>query len=203
MDRHIAIDIGVFGMARALAGLLDAPFLSQTYSRLVVDCNRDPASVDAMPALSDGIAIRGNADLDADARAARIAAIHAPYHTAIAALIEARREARLETTLLALHSFTPIMAGIARPWDVGILHWRGRTDFARAMLDALRDDGDLTVGDNAPYVMDATDFTVPTHAFPNALRYAEIEVRQDLLATPAMQTAWAERLARAALKANG
>lgn len=196
--RHIAIDIGVYGMGHALAELLDAPFLHQHYSRLVIDCNRDPDLPDAIPALSDGSRIGGNEGLDAAARAARIAAIHTPYHAAIAALIAERQAAGRDTILLSLHSFTPVMGGIARPWEVGVLYWQGRTDFAQAMLAALREDATLTVGDNAPYQMDATDYTVPRHAFPHGLRYAEMEVRQDLIGDAAGQHEWAERLARTA-----
>lgn len=204
--RHIAIDIGVHGLGHALARLLDAPFLHQHYSRLVIDCNRDPAQAEAIPAMSDGSRIAGNEGLDDTARAARIAAIHAPYQAAIAAAIAARQAAGRATILLSLHSFTPIMDGIARPWDVGVLHWRGRTDFAQAMLDALRSDAALTVGDNQPYQMDATDHTVPRHAFPHDLPYAEmpyaeIEVRQDLIDDAAGQQIWAQRLAQAAQSA--
>ncbi|BBF68044.1 N-formylglutamate amidohydrolase [Sphingomonas bisphenolicum] len=196
--RHIAIDIGVYGLGHALAALLDAPFLHQLYSRLVIDCNRDPAQPEAIPALSDGSQIAGNAGLDAAARAARIAAIHEPYQAAITATIAERQAAGRATILLSLHSFTPVMDGIARPWDVGVLLWLGRTDFARAMLDALRADAALTVGDNQPYQMDATDHTVPRHAFPHQLPYAEIEVRQDLIGDAVGQHLWAQRLAQAA-----
>lgn len=200
--RHIALDIGVKGMGEALAERLDAAFLRQPYSRLVIDCNRDPASAEAMPALSDGSRVPGNEELDEDARAARIAAIHMPYHAAIAKVIEARAERRQGTILLALHSFTPIMAGHERPWHVGILYWRGVTDFAVRMLHALQGQGDWVVGDNEPYVMDDTDYTVPTHAFTRGLAYAEIEVRQDLIGASDGQRLWADRLARAAREAT-
>ena len=196
--RHIAIDIGVHELGHRLAERLDAAFLYQTYSRLVIDCNRDPVRDDAIPAVSDGSRINGNEALDATARAARVAAIHAPYHRAISDMIAARCASGRDTILLSLHSFTPVMDGIARPWDVGVLHWRGRTDFAHAMLATLRDDGVLAVGDNVPYAMDATDFTVPFHAFARDLSYAEIEVRQDLIGDSQGQSIWADHLRRAA-----
>lgn len=196
--RHIAIDIGVHGLGHRLAERLDAPFLHQIYSRLVIDCNRDPARNDAIPAVSDGSRISGNEALGEAVRASRVAAIHASYHQAISDMIDARSAAGRDTILLSLHSFTPVMGGIARPWEVGVLHWRGRTDFAHAMLAALRDPATLTVGDNVPYAMDATDFTVPFHAFPRDLAYAEIEVRQDLIASVEGQILWADHLAHAA-----
>ena len=192
-QRHIGWDIGVAGLGFGLARLLDAPFVTQAYSRLVVDCNRDPGRADAMPETSDGTVIPGNAALDPAGRAARIAAIHAPYHAALAALLETRAAARQETIFVALHSFTPVFGGEARPWQVGVLHDRGDTRFARGLLAALRAT-ELEVGDNEPYRMDGTDYSVPHHCYPRGLRYLELEVRQDLIATPAGQRGWAERL---------
>ncbi|WP_336968931.1 N-formylglutamate amidohydrolase [Sphingobium aromaticiconvertens] len=201
--RHIALDIGVRGLGEALAERLNAAFLHQAYSRLVIDCNRDPASAEAMPALSDGSRVPGNEALDDDSRAARIAAIHAPYHAAIAGVVAARAAGGQGTILLALHSFTPVMAGHERPWHVGVLYWRGVTDFAVRMIRVLQDLGDWVVGDNEPYVMDDTDYTVPAHAFAQGLAYAEIEVRQDLIGTSDGQRLWADRLALAARAAAG
>jgi predicted N-formylglutamate amidohydrolase len=201
--RHIAVDIGVFGLGHALARLLDAPFLHQAYSRLVIDCNRDPARADAIPEVSDGTRVRGNAHLNEAARSARRAAIHTPYHAAISAALDARAAARRQTILLSLHSFTPVMDGIARPWDVGVLHWLGQAGFAYALRDALAAPDTAVVGDNVPYAMDDTDYTVPLHAFARGLAYAEIEVRQDLIADAEGQEAWAARLNAAACEAAG
>ena len=195
--RHIAIDIGVAALGRALAGRLDAPFIHQRYSRLVIDCNRDPARPDAMPAASDGTPIAANAALNDVARNARVAAIHTPYHQAIAAMLDARAAAGRETILIALHSFTPAMGGVARPWQVGVLHHQGDLRFARALLAVLHHDETLTVGDNQPYQMDQIDYTVPRHAWPRGLRYAEIEVRQDLIADAAGVAEWCGRAASA------
>jgi predicted N-formylglutamate amidohydrolase len=202
LGRHIAVDIGVRGLGEAVATLLDAPFLHQIYSRLVIDCNRDPASPAAIPATSDGTAIPGNDSANDSADApSRIAAIHAPYHRAIAELLDRRAGAGRDTIILALHSFTPVMDGMARPWHCGILHGGGNADFAKAMLHALESEPDIIVGDNQPYRMDATDHTIPRHAFPRGLPYAEIEVRQDLIGDLAGQQLWAGHLARAALAA--
>ena len=196
LARHIGWDIGVTALGEALAVPLDAVFVHQRYSRLVIDCNRDPAAPDAMPAASDGTAVPGNAALDAAARAARVAAIHAPYHAAIHDEIARRTAAGQPTALVALHSFTPAMQGAARPWHCGILHDGANDALARAMLAGLRAEGDLVVGDNEPYAMDSIDYTVPRHAFAAGLPYVEIEVRQDLLADAAGIAAWVARLAR-------
>lgn len=194
-ERHIGWDIGIAPLGRMLADRLDAPFVSQAYSRLVIDCNRDPASPDAAPALSDGTAIPGNEGLNMGSLADRAAAIHAPYHDAIGRMVAARMLAGTPTIFVALHSFTPSFAGTARPWDVGVLHWTGDTRFAQALLGAMRAVPDLCVGDNQPYRMDATDYSVPRHAIAARLPYAEIEVRQDLISDSAGQARWAAQLA--------
>lgn len=104
-----------------------------------------------------------------------------------------RDDAGIATTIVSLHSFTPVLDNIARPWDVGVLHDRGATDFARSILAALRAVPSLTVGENEPYRMDATDYTVPLHAYPALRPYIELEVRQDRL----FDTVWRGRFARA------
>ena len=190
--RHIAWDIGIAGVADALAERLAAPLVRQRYSRLVIDCNRDPARADAVPEISDGSVIPGNAALDDDQRAARIAAIHAPYHAAIAAALSGQKQPPI---MVALHSFTPVMAGFARPWHAGVLHDRGDTRFSDAVLAGLRARIAAPVGDNEPYAMDGIDFTVPYHCYATGRPYAEIELRQDLIADAAAQERWAGLLA--------
>jgi predicted N-formylglutamate amidohydrolase len=196
-ERHIAWDIGVRGLGELLATTLNAPFLHQHYSRLVIDCNRDPASAEAIPEISDGSPVPGNASLTEEARTKRIAAIHEPYHQRIAAELDNRSRFNRPTILVALHSFTPLMAQIERPWHVGVLHSGGNTRFATALLKRLFAEPDLIVGDNEPYQMDDTDHTIPRHAFANSLRYVELEIRQDLIAKTAGQHEWNTRLSAA------
>jgi predicted N-formylglutamate amidohydrolase len=192
LERHIAHDIGALGLARRLGAALSATVISQAYSRLVIDCNRGPDEPRAVLEVSDGVAIPGNIGLSAAQRAARASAIHAPYHRAIGQVLAARRGQR--TVLLCQHSFTPVMNGQARPWHVGVLHLVDSA-VSDAMLDLLRREADLAVGDNQPYAMDGTDFTAPFHVAAHACEMLELEVRQDLIAEAAGQAAMAERLA--------
>ena len=192
MERHIAWDIGVAELAEAVSAQLGAPLVRPRYSRLVIDCNRDPARADAVPEVSDGCAIPGNCG---DDRAARVAAIHTPYHAAIAEVLAERDRRGVATTLIALHSFTPEMNGAARPWHAGVLHDQGDTRFSDAVLAALRERVDAPVGDNQPYAMDGIDYTVPHHCYAAGRPYAELEIRQDLIATTDGQQRWADLLA--------
>lgn len=200
--RHIAWDIGIAGLGTALSQRLDAAFVHQIYSRLVIDCNRAPHSDGAMPPVSDGTVIPANQALTPLQRKGRIDAIHTPYHAAIAATLAQRAAAGRETILVSLHSFTPVMGGIARPWQIGLLHSHGDARFAHALRDLLIARGDLTVGDNEPYAMDEIDYTVPRHAFAAGLRYVEIEIRQDLLDTPKREAEWSELLAPLLIEAD-
>jgi predicted N-formylglutamate amidohydrolase len=192
--RHIAWDIGIAGVTERLAERLDATAVLQTYSRLVIDCNRDPSWPSAMPEISEYTPIPGNRDLTTAAKQARVAEIFTPYHDRIRGLLDARTNRR--TVLIAMHSFTPSFKGESRSMQVGMLYNKDPR-LAHILLDLLRQEGDLTVGDNAPYaVTEDSDYGIPTHGEKRGLPHIEIEIRQDLIATPEGQEAWANRFAR-------
>lgn len=196
LDRHIGWDIGIAQVTRLLAEALDAVAIAQTYSRLVIDCNRPDGAASRMPEISDGTTVPGNLQLTPAERQQRIDAIFAPYHGRIAAELDARTARRQPTLLVSMHSFTPLMAGQARPWHAGVLYHRD-TRLAHRLLDALRAEPDLVIGDNQPYaVSDATDYAIPVYGEGRGLPHVELEIRQDLIADTAGQTAWAQRLAR-------
>jgi predicted N-formylglutamate amidohydrolase len=197
LQRHIALDIGVARLGRTLAAALDAVFVEQSYSRLVVDCNRAEGSPESIVATSDGTIIAGNAKLDEDDRERRYREIFDPYHAAIAAALDQRKAEGRGVILVSLHSFTPVLGPERRPWDVGILHDGGDTAFALALARQLRSASRWCIGDNEPYRMDDTDYTVPFHAYSRGLPYAEIEIRQDHLASEAGVASVARELGRA------
>ena len=194
--RHIAWDIGIGSVGQELSRLLNAAVILQTYSRLVIDCNRDPNVPSSIPEISESTEIPGNRGLDEADRAARADAIFRPYHNAIRAALDRRAAANRATALVALHSFTPVFKGVSRPWHVAVLFNRDRR-LAHELAELLRAEGDLMVGENEPYqVSDQTDYTVPVHGERRGLPHVEIEIRQDLIIDPAGQRQWAERLAR-------
>jgi predicted N-formylglutamate amidohydrolase len=194
-EAHIAWDIGALDLARHMAQALGAGLIHQAYSRLVIDCNRAPDHPQSIVAASDGWRVPGNLDLAPAEREARRRSVFEPYHARIAAEIEARTARGLQTLLVCVHSFTPRMAGLDRPWHVGVLHL-GQSPASAAMLARLRAEPGLVVGDNEPYAMDGTDFTAPFHAHRRGLDAVELEVRQDLIGDPADAGRMGERLAR-------
>jgi predicted N-formylglutamate amidohydrolase len=196
LNRHIAYDIGIAGVAEELARALDAHLIAQRYSRLVIDCNRPPHVASAIPRLSETTVIPGNEALSREAVEARRREIFEPYHRRIGAVISQRLHDSAPTVLVALHSFTPVYAGLKRPWHIGTLYRRD-TSLPPRLLKALRAEGDLVVGDNEPYaVREQTDYTIPVHGEARGLINSGIEIRQDLIAAPSGQRQWAERLAR-------
>jgi predicted N-formylglutamate amidohydrolase len=194
LQRHIAWDIGAEGVARGLSERLDAALVVQTYSRLVIDCNRRPSRHDSMARISEHTEIPGNHDLHPEQADARVREIFNPYHHTIAADLDRRRSAGQATLLLAVHSFTPVYKGEPRPWHVGLLY-NHDDRVARVLMDLMSDDPTLTVGDNEPYaISDEGDYTIPVHGEQRGIPHIEIEIRQDLIETEAGQRDWALRL---------
>jgi predicted N-formylglutamate amidohydrolase len=209
LTRHIAWDIGIAAVAERLATDLDAHLIAQRYSLLVIDCNRPTVVANSIPVLSETTTIPGNEGLSTADRQARRREIFYPYHHCIDAVISQRLHERRPTVLVALHSFTPVYAGIARPWHIGALYQRDKI-LPPLLLNALRAEPDLVVGDNEPYaVSDLSDYTIPVHGEARGLINTGIEIRQDLIEDPSGQQQWAERLARifgeieATLRAQG
>jgi predicted N-formylglutamate amidohydrolase len=196
LARHIAWDIGIAGVAEQLAKHLGAHLIAQRYSRLVIDCNRPPCVASSIPSISEATTIPGNEGLTRVAADARRKTIFDPYHRRIAEVIDRRLREGVPTVLVSLHSFTPVYAGVARPWHIGTLYHRD-TRLPPLLLNLLRAEGDLVVGDNEPYaVSDETDYTIPIHGEARGLMNSGIEIRQDLIADQAGEKQWAERLAR-------
>jgi predicted N-formylglutamate amidohydrolase len=197
LQRHIAWDIGALGLARAMSEALDAPLIAQNYSRLVIDCNRNPAMPTSIPEISEYVAVPGNLECSATQLAARRMEVFEPYHDRIRALLEERRSAGRPTILIAQHTMTDVYKGVRREMHGAVLYNRDRR-FAGLVLDMLRREPELTFADNQPYfVSDETDYTIPTHGEARALPHVEIEIRQDLVSEEPGQRDWARRLVAA------
>src|ERR687898_1878912 len=147
--RHIAYDIGAAAVTRALARRLNAPAILTRFSRLVIDPNRGRDDPTLVMRLSDGAVVPGNAGVDGAEIERRIARFYDPYDAAIRQAIDAAIRAGHPPCLIAVHSFTPIWRGRPRPWEAGIL-WDCDDRFAKPLIDGLRREEGLVVGDNEP-----------------------------------------------------
>ena len=194
LGSHIASDIGARWIARRVAAALDATSICAGFSRLVIDCNRYPWDPAASAPRSDGVEVPGNRALDARQRLARIEEIFLPYHRAIGSSLARQCASGGRPVLLSIHSCTPVLAGVRRPWPVGFSYVPPGALAARA-IEALRRRAGIDVGDNRPYEMETgVDFTSPEHALRRGLACLQVEFRQDLVATPAQARHWADRL---------
>lgn len=197
MQRHIAYDVGAAGVTRALADALGAPAVLSGFSRMVIDPNRGLDDPTLLMKLYDGSVIPANAHADTFEKARRVDAFYTPYHTAYADLA-ARQD---DTVIVAMHSFTPQLNGRPpRPWHIGILY--GSDDrLSKPLIELLKQDSGLCVGDNEPYTGHLPGDAIDRHALQTGRANTLIELRSDLIETVDQQTAWAKRLAPILIKA--
>ena len=194
LSRHIAYDIGAEVVTRGIAATLGAPAVLSRFSRLLIDPNRGIDDPTLIMRLSDGAIIPGNRHLDAAERDERITRYYTPYHAAVTAVLDECMASGTVPVIVSIHSFTPVWKGTQRSWHAAIL-WDKDPRLAMPLLGALRQDQSLVVGDNEPYSGVLQGDTLWQHGTCRGLAHAIVEIRQDLIATPEGQAAWAERLA--------
>ena len=190
LHEHVAIDIGVAGIAEAMAARPGTTALLGNVSRLVCDTNRtesDPASI---PETSDGHTIPGNIGIDREARFARF---YRSFHAELTRLLESAPPA----LTLILHSYTPELAskpGETRPWHCGLLY--DNDDRGARLAQPLLEAEGLIVGDQLPYSGKIYNAAIERHVESEGRPYVYIEIRQDLIEDETGQARWAERLHR-------
>ena len=187
LDGHIAWDPGARAVGIGLARALDAPFVASTVSRLVYDCNRPPEHPGAMPVRSEKTDIPGNRDLSAVQRQARVDQVYTPFHDLVEQVIADRLAAGHPTAIVTIHSFTPVYFDTHRDVEIGILH-----DDDSALADAMLANAPRLphrrVARNQPYgPEDGVTHSLKLHGLANGLPNVMIEIRNDLLTSPARE----------------
>lgn len=183
LDLHIAYDIGAAGVTRALADRLNATAVLAGYSRLLIDCNRQPGDPHSILEVSDGIVIPGNQNLTSEEQEARAEAFHWPYHHAIDHAFARLRRDGPEPVLFSIHSFTPTLGGEDRLWDISVL-WNRDPRMAVPLIEYLRQNDGLRVGDNEPYSGKELAYTINLHAGAGGLANCAVEIHQDHCDSP-------------------
>ncbi|WP_262693967.1 N-formylglutamate amidohydrolase [Kordiimonas aquimaris] len=194
LEEHIAYDIGAEDVTRKICEMMGVAAVLGPVSRLLIDCNREPGRSSMIPTASDGITIPANNDLTEKAIKARMDAYYYPFHTMCETLIAEHMDAGLTPLLVAVHSFTPAMAGEDRPWHVGFL-WNQDPRLAQAMIGLLERETDLVIGDNLPYSGKDLYYTMQRHGADHGLPQTTLEIRQDLVDTEEKTTQWAALIA--------
>jgi len=193
---HIAWDLHIREVGEHLSKLLDAPYIYQPYSRLVIDCNRPLDSPQSILAVSDGRCVPGNENLSAADNKARQREVFLPFHDKVASMLDIRAAHGMETVLITLHSFTPAMqlGSEGRPWQITFQYGR-EPFFSKKMVAAMAADPNICVGDNVPYpVLKDTNYGIPAHGEKRNLLHTMIEIRQDVITDAAGQVFWADKV---------
>ncbi len=199
---HIGWDSGAAEVARKLSARLDVPLVISTYSRLVIDCNRWPIAADSIPLTGGGIAIPGNAGLSDSESFDRRLALFEPYQAEVA---EQLNDAAANCILLSIHSFTPTLFGVDRPWSIGVCY-HNDLELARCWRDVLRvsigryctDPETELVVNNEPYDIEAgCDYTIPVQGESCDIPSIMLEIRQDKTQDEAGVRLWSDIIADA------
>ena len=195
---HIGWDIGARGVQREIACRLGVPAVASRWSRLLIDCNRELRDPSLIVKRSDGVPVPANERVSRAERARRIALYHAPYHAAVDRMVARakRHHPDAAVQLLALHSFTPVMAGVARPFDIGVL-FDAYPALARQLGRALAALG-YGVRYNEPYSgLAGLIYSARRHGDAHDIAYVELEINNALLRTRAGITRIGRDVARA------
>jgi len=201
LARHIAWDIGIADLTRALARRFDAPVVLSNYCRLVIDCNRRLEHPTSIPPVSDRVMVPANQELTPAQRQARIDGCFWPYHNEIERVLDSFTQRKIVPAFISMHSFTPIFQGFERPWHIGVL-WDRDGRLSVPLMAALREECELIVGDNEPYTgrNNRHGYSIPFHAENRGLAHTLLEIRQDLIDTRHGVAEWTDRLERALRK---
>ena len=197
LHSHIGWDIGALAVARELAHTLPGELIYQQYSRLVVDCNRPLGVPDLIPEVSVGVVVPGNVRLSDAQREQRMREIWRPFSAIIEQTLDDREQRSVPTVLVCIHSFTPTLNGVDRPWHMGLLFNRD-DELATLLANHLRVEApDTVIGMNKPYVVaDNEDNTIPRFGEARGIPHVLIEIRNDGICTTEGQSGWGHVLTR-------
>ncbi len=195
LKKHIGWDIGAEDASLHISRALDMPAVLAQYSRLVIDLNRAPHHAECMVETSDRIKIPANAVLSKKDRERRLKEIYWPYQNKIGKLLDGFVKKRQVPIILAIHSFTPEMEGVRRPWQISVM-WKNEEKIAKQLVRGIRSNHpDVLVGENQPYTLFGERFagsTIWRHAEERNLPYVFVEFRQDLVDTKQKAAYWAD-----------
>lgn len=181
LRRHIAYDIGAKQVAIRLAEFFDATLLLASYSRLVIDLNRHLHDPSLIAEYSDGVEIPGNLNLTDEMRTHRINNYFHPYHNQYQDMVNSLISKHDRPIILAVHSFTPIMNGVVRPWEIGVL-WDQDEVLAKQLIGNLSKVTGFNIGDNKPYhATDPHGYAQAIYSHECGVELALLEIRQDLI----------------------
>ncbi len=173
---HRGWDPGALSLARLMARRLEQPLLVTHWCRLLVEANRSPTNHRIWSRYTKGLPV--------EEREKILARYWRPHRQEVERAVAAALERGERVVHVAVHSFTPVMDGVVRNADVGLLFDSRRkheSAFARRWAAILRSrDPALRVRFNYPYLGRADGLTTALRNHHPASRYLgfELEVNQ-------------------------
>lgn len=197
LNQHIGLDIGARAVTEIISNTLKTPAVLCNYSRLVIDCNRQPGDPSSISEISDGVTIPANHHLSENDQVQRTEAIFWPYHHAVTEVGAHLWRKGTPPALFSIHSFTPqlMSRNEDRPWHISVL-WKRDARLAAPIIERLSRETGLNVGDNVPYSGWEDAYTIDLHGSAPGLPYCAIEIRQDLISDKAGQEKWGKLLSK-------
>jgi predicted N-formylglutamate amidohydrolase len=200
---HRGWDPGALALARQLARALRAPLLACTTSRLLADANRPRAH----PRLFSSF----TRDLPEDEKHAILGATHELHWHAVERAVRLALARHSRVLHLSIHSFTPVLNGVARNCDLGLLYDPARSserELCERWQDALASTpSGLRVRRNHPYRGVSAALTTSLRGGLPPGRYlgVELELNQAcwLRRTPVARRVLAAELAEALARTIG
>ena len=184
---HRGYDIGAYKIFSILVKRLKPDFHSASkFSRLVVDMNRSSTSKSFYSEYTSSLPSTVKA---------RMLSLWEKYREKIESFVagkipekqrKAAKEAPLKVIHLGIHSFTPVLNGVERDADVGILYDPSRPSeakIAEILIKNIRDrEPSLRIRKNYPYLGKSDGLTTTLRQkFGPAYAGLEIEINQKLL----------------------
>ncbi len=144
---HRGWDPGALELAEWLAERLNAPLVSATVTRLLIELNRTVRHPRLFSEFSRG--------LSPAARREVVARFHAPHIHRVRSTVESLLSGSKQVLHLGVHTFTPVLNGVPRNCDIGLLYDPRRTSertFCSAWQRELQTaDSAIRIRRNFPY----------------------------------------------------
>lgn len=197
LEQHGALDRGALDLATDMSIILDAPLIAQRVSRLVYDCNRRPADPRAIPQSASFGIIPGNTGLSDEDRQSRVTRFYEPFCRTLSDCLKQRLKNPRKPILVSVHSFAPIVKGIWRGSNMGVMHDPTDPRLTNALFAGDELDDQLNLVRNEPSAPgDCSTHTLHAHALARGLLNVMFLVRGDLITDRVAQQKLATKLSR-------
>lgn len=189
---HRGYDPGIFPVARAVSDALGVSMLAHHETRLLVEVNRSLHHPRLFSKISKALPVEERADV--------LDRYYHPHRARVTAALIDLMDRNDRVVHVGFHSFTPVLDGVVREVDIGLLYDPARAsevEFCRALKQRLTAAAPhLRIRMNQPYRGASDGLTTALRQQWPDRRYAgiELEINQRLLKTNAQRSRIAKLL---------